>query len=288
MKKLLIVSGKGGTGKTTTAAAFAALSAAEAVADCDVDAPNLHLILQPGKPERQTTFFGGVRAAVDPARCTGCGACMARCAFDAVRMVDGAARVDAYACEGCGVCAYVCAHDAITLHDDAAGMLYLYRDAAGVFSTAQLRMGRGNSGKLVSEVKMQMQREAPEAALAVIDGAPGIGCPVIASAGGADLVLIVAEASNSGYSDMQRLVQTMRMFDVPLAVCVNRWDVNAGWTQQIEAFCARERIAFVGRVPYDEAVIAAVNDARNPALGDSPAALALRQVYERTMQLLKV
>lgn len=96
------------------------------------------------------------------------------------------------------------------------------------------------------------------------------------------------EASNSGYSDMQRLVQTMRMFDVPLAVCVNRWDVNAGWTQQIEAFCARERIAFVGRVPYDEAVIAAVNDARNPAPGDSPAALALRQVYERTMQLLKV
>jgi MinD superfamily P-loop ATPase len=287
MKKILILSGKGGTGKTTVAAAFAAFSAARAVADCDVDAPNLHLVLQTGEPVQQTPFFGGERAVIDPARCTGCGICAMHCAFGAIDAADGGAHVDAYACEGCGVCAYVCKNGAVTLQPDEAGTVLLYRDASRVFSTAQLRMGRGNSGKLVSQVKMQLQREAADAAFAVIDGAPGIGCPVIASSGGVDLVLIVAETSNSGYSDMQRLVQTVRMFDASLVVCVNKWDVNAHWTAQIQAFCAREQIPFAGCIPYDEAVIAAVNDARNPALGDSPAALALRQVYQKTMQLFK-
>ena len=225
MKRMLILSGKGGTGKTTTAAAFVHFSHACAVADCDVDAPNLHLVNPPSTQPERNIFYGGDKASVDPAKCVGCGKCVAACRFDALRLSQGKCLVDEYSCEGCGVCAYVCPEQAVALHPDAAGIRELYRGEQ-VFSTAALKMGRGNSGKLVSEVKLAMLKHAPKESLAIIDGSPGIGCPVIASISGVDLVVVVAEPSLSGISDLKRLVRTAATLQTRLAVCVNKWDTD--------------------------------------------------------------
>lgn len=188
MKRILLLSGKGGTGKTTVSSALIRLSQAKAVADCDVDAPNLHLVLQEKEKAQvcaQTCaqvseFFGGEKAAVDPALCTGCGRCEQLCRFDAIHLVENTAVVNLYSCEGCGVCSHVCPAGAVRLLPDVAGKKELYTGDR-VFSTATLKMGRGNSGKLVTEVKKAMLKAAPPCELAIVDGSPGIGCPVIAS-----------------------------------------------------------------------------------------------------------
>ena len=287
MKRLLILSGKGGTGKTTTAAAFLHFSQAQAAADCDVDAPNLHLMLHPqGQPQR-STFLGGDKAAVDTNRCAGCGECLRHCRFSALTLEQGVCRVNPYACEGCGVCAYVCPEQAVALHQDVAGEKELYAEAGrSVFSTAALKMGRGNSGKLVTEVKLAMLKNAPDTQLAILDGSPGIGCPVIASVSGMDLVLVVAEPSLSGLSDLKRLVKTAQTFQTKLAVCVNKWDQSPQHTQQIKAFCQELDIPFTGVIPYDAAASAAINQGLSLAQIDCPARDALKEIYENTMKLL--
>ncbi|MEL7604369.1 MAG: 4Fe-4S binding protein, partial [Bacillota bacterium] len=213
MKRLLILSGKGGTGKTTVACAFIRLAQAKAYADCDVDAPNLHLVMGRDTAPQRTEYFGMDKAEIDETICAGCGLCVRYCRFDAIRMDDGFCRVDPYACEGCGVCAAVCPAGAVSMKPTVAGELMLYADESTAFSTAQLNMGSGTSGKLVTEVKKQLASAAPkDAELAIIDGSPGIGCPVIASMSGADMVLIVAEPSLSGISDMQRILKTAGIF----------------------------------------------------------------------------
>ena len=287
MKRLLILSGKGGTGKTTTAAAFLHFSQAQAAADCDVDAPNLHLMLHPqGQPQR-STFLGGDKAAVDTNRCAGCGECLRHCRFSALTLEQGVCRVNPYACEGCGVCAYVCPEQAVALHQDVAGEKELYAEAGrSVFSTAALKMGRGNSGKLVTEVKLAMLKNAPDTQLAILDGSPGIGCPVIASVSGMDLVLVVAEPSLSGLSDLKRLVKTAQTFQTKLAVCVNKWDQSPQHTQQIKAFCQELDIPFTGVIPYDAAASVAINQGLSLAQIDCPARDALKDIYENTMKLL--
>ncbi len=285
MKRLLILSGKGGTGKTTTAAAFIRFSGAQAIADCDVDAPNLHLVTQQEDAPICTDFFGGEKAAIDPNRCIACDQCRQHCRFDAIKISGSRYQVDEFACEGCGVCAYVCPHDAVALHPDIAGSRQLYAGNR-VFSTASLKMGRGNSGKLVSEVKLAMMKNVKNAALAIIDGSPGIGCPVISSISGVDLVLIVAEPSLSGISDLKRLVQTIRSFQTNAAVCINKWDVSPERTREIESFCNANQIPFVGRIPYDPAASHAINAGLSVADLDCPARDALKQIYETTSLLL--
>lgn len=285
MKRLLILSGKGGTGKTTAAAAFIRFSGAKAVADCDVDAPNLHLIAAPPVPPVISDFMGGDKAVIDPERCVGCGICETHCRFNALEEKEGVYRVNEYACEGCGVCAYVCPQKAVHLMEDIAGRKELYLDTT-VFSTAVLKMGRGNSGKLVTDVKMAMLKHAPETELAVIDGSPGIGCPVIASVSGMDLVLIVAEPSQSGISDLKRLVKTARTFQAKLAVCVNKWDVSPGHTQAVKEFCKEEDIPFAGVIPYDKNVSLAVNAGKSIADIDCPARDALKNIFDTVNQIL--
>ncbi len=285
MKKLLILSGKGGTGKTTTASAFIRFAQSRAAADCDVDAPNLHLVARQTAEPVVSDFFGGDKAQIDAGRCAGCGLCLEHCRFDAVREKDGVYSVDEYACEGCGVCALVCPQGAVTLQTDIAGRKELYLDD-GVFSTAALKMGRGNSGKLVTDVKTAMLKNAPDTDLAIIDGSPGIGCPVIASVSGMDLVLVVAEPSLSGISDLKRLVRTAESFQTKLAVCVNKWDVSPENTRVIQDFCEAGSIPFAGKIPYDPMAVEAVNSGRTLAEIDCPAGRALAEIYGAVLGIL--
>ena len=285
MKRLLVLSGKGGTGKTTVSSAFVEFSKARAVADCDVDAPNLHLILNRREEPQNTVFFGGEKAYLDQELCINCGACQTVCRFDAIRFSKEKYEIWEYACEGCGVCAYVCPTHAITMKEDVAGELFLY-EGEQVFSTAMLKMGRGNSGKLVTEVKKNMLKAASDAELAIIDGSPGLGCPVIASMNGVDLALVVAEPSLSGFSDLERLIRAAKGFRVKLAVCVNKWDISAEATKAIEAFCKEHQLPFLGRIPYDPMASKAINNGISVVQIDCPAGHALKEIYVQTLKLL--
>ncbi len=285
MKQLLILSGKGGTGKTTIASAFIKLSSAKAYADCDVDAPNLHLISAQGAKPARTDYYGMDKAEIDTEKCIKCDICRENCRFDAIK-VNGEYAVDSFACEGCGVCEALCPEKAVTLKPAVAGELMLYTDGGETFSTAQLKMGSGNSGLLVSEVKKQMKSAAAKADFAIIDGSPGIGCPVIASLSGVDMVLIVAEPSVSGIHDMERIIQTAAKFAVKTAVCVNKFDANLENTQQIEDFCNKHKLPFIGRIPYDTEAVRAVNMGLTIADIDCRSGKAVKAVFKKTMELL--
>lgn len=286
MKQLLILSGKGGTGKTTVASAFIRLSDAQAYADCDVDAPNLHLITKHSKAPSTKDYYGMPKAEIDPDVCINCGKCRNTCRFDAIDVNERAHFVDPFACEGCGVCEFVCPVNAVSLHPSVAGDLMLFKDGPVIFSTAQLKIGSGTTGMLVSEVKKQMKDAAGEGGLAIIDGSPGIGCPVIASISGTDIVLIVAEPSLSGISDMERIIKTARIFGVKLAVCVNKSDTNNEKTDKIKDFCLSEGIAYTGSIPFDPMAVKAVNSGMSIAEIDCPSGKAVRKVFNETMRLI--
>lgn len=285
MKRLLILSGKGGTGKTTTAAAFIAFSNAPAFADCDVDAPNLHLVTQMEVEPKKSLYFGSQKAFIDVKKCVGCGLCAKHCRFHAIQENGIACEINPLSCEGCGVCTAVCPYQAVRMEEDIAGDLMLYQGVP-TFSTAKLKMGRGNSGKLVTEVKRAMINSVQGAELAIIDGSPGIGCPVIASISGVDMVLIVAEPSLSGISDMKRILKTCSIFATKAVVCVNKYDTCIENTAEIEAFCAEKDIPFLGKVPYDSHVSKAINEGKSIATVECPAQTALKDVYSKVMTLL--
>lgn len=283
MKKLLILSGKGGTGKTTTAAAFIAFAKAKAFADCDVDAPNLHLISHVNGSCQKNDYYGSQKAKIDKTKCTNCGICLNHCRFDAIRLIEDHYQVNEFACEGCGVCAATCPANAAILEADIAGELLRYQGQQ-VFSTATLKMGRGNSGKLVTEVKKALNDQA--AKLAIIDGSPGIGCPVIASISGVDLVLIVTEPSLSGISDLKRVWKTASNFGTQTAVCINKSDTCPENTEAIITFCSMNQIPFVGCIPYDRHVSEAINLGYSIAETNCPACTALKKVFHQTMSLI--
>jgi MinD superfamily P-loop ATPase len=285
MKQLLILSGKGGTGKTTVAGAFIALMQAQAYADCDVDAPNLHLTTHRTDTPLREDHYGLPKAQIVSDKCTGCGKCAQYCRFGAVVIRDGF-HIDLFSCEGCGVCKAVCPSDTIVMREEKAGTLDLYKSGS-VFSTAQLKIGSGTSGMLVSKVKKRMRDACgPQVPIAVIDGSPGIGCPVIASLSGVDLVLIVTEPSVSGISDMRRIVETAKNFRTKTAVCINKYDTNLEKAKKIKDFCREQGLAFVGRIPYDPKAVQAVNDGRTIAEIKSSAGIAVRAVFENTLKLI--
>jgi len=278
MKQLLILSGKGGTGKTTVASAFIELSKGQAFADCDVDAPNLHLVISQLSEPAKTDYYGFGKAVIDQGKCIRCGLCEENCNFGAIKDFS----IGEFECEGCGVCVAICPVQAITMQDHVSGDMMLYKNDGRVFSTAQLKMGSGASGKLVTAVKQQLTQEAPDSELAIIDGSPGIGCPVIASISGVDFVLIVAEPTISGMHDMKRIIETSKHFGVSCAVCINKFDVNEDTANEIESYCNGLSVPVIGRIPYDGTVVKAVNRCQSIACyPDSPAGKAIASIWDK-------
>lgn len=285
MKQLLILSGKGGTGKTTIASAFIKLAEARAYADCDVDAPNLHLVMNQSSEAKRSNYYGLPKAVINPNLCVQCDLCIQNCRFDAIH-VGLDYQVDDYACEGCGVCEAICPVEAIFTKPVLAGELMLYLDNT-VFSTAQLRMGSGNSGMLVTEVKKQMRSAVfTDFELAIIDGSPGIGCPVIASISGVDMVLIVAEPSVSGISDMERIIKTVEKFQTRIAICINKYDTNIENTDKIESFCQKLNLPFAGRIPFDPDAVNSINKGQSIVDMDCEAGRATKDIFDKTIKIL--
>lgn len=284
MKQLLILSGKGGTGKTTIASAFIKLSKAKAYADCDVDAPNLHLVMNQLSEAKRTDYFGLPKAEINLDLCVQCDLCRQNCRFDAIH-AGAEYKVDYYACEGCGVCEAVCPAGAVSLKRAIAGELMLYVDDT-VFSTAELKMGSGTSGMLVTNVKKAMKSAALNIDLAIIDGSPGIGCPVIASLSGVDMVLIVAEPSISGISDMERIIITTEKFQTKIAVCINKYDTNLINTERIESFCQKHKLSYAGRIPFDPEAVKAINNRQSIADLDCASGRATKDVFDKTIKVL--
>ena len=249
-----------------------------------MDAPNLHLMSHFKINPILSDFIGSKKAKINQDTCTGCQKCLESCRFHAIDAMDGKCQINEYACEGCGVCELVCPVQAVSMEDDVAGKQQLYISDC-VFSTAKLKMGRGNSGKLVSEVKKSLFANA-QAELAIIDGSPGIGCPVIASISGVDLILIVAEPSMSGLSDLTRLYHTARTLHVQMAVCVNKYDVSIENTQRIVQFCEENHIPFVGKIPYDKNALKAMETKTSLARMNTLASEPIRTIFDHTLALL--
>jgi len=250
VREITVISGKGGTGKTTLAAAFASLAHPYAVlADCDVDAADLHLILKPEITGRKD-FHGLNVAEIDMGKCIRCGKCAAACRFDAI---NPEIEVVHEKCEGCGVCELVCPEDAISLVDRVDGELFTSDTRFGPMAHARLQAGGEASGKLVAEVRSKARLLAHERdkRLIISDGPPGIGCPVISAISGTDLAVIVTEPTVSGISDLKRVLETAAHFKVPAGVIVNKSDVNPGKTEDIRKFCSERAIPMFGELPYD-------------------------------------
>ena len=296
MKQLVILSGKGGTGKTSLAAAFAHLAAREknpnstVLADADVDAANLELVLSPTIIE-QEDFRGGSIAFIDQGSCAGCGICEQVCRFEAIIHEDGHFLVDAIACDGCASCVYQCPEGAITMHDQVVGQWFHSQSHYGALFHAALRPAQENSGKLVTLVKQRARLLALDEGceLVLVDGPPGIGCPVISAVSGADLVLIVAEPTATGVEDMKRLLQTMTHFGIQPLVCINKADLYPKGSEIIEQFCDASGIRMAGRVPYDDTVTEAMVQGEPVTVYQprSPASLALRAIWANVLAELE-
>jgi MinD superfamily P-loop ATPase len=256
MKQLVVISGKGGTGKTIISACFAALAQKKVMADCDVDAANLYLLLRPEIQERHQ-FTGGMKARIEQEDCTRCLQCINTCRFQAISERDeGEVLIDPISCEACGVCSYICPEEAIKMEKSISGEWFVSQTKYGPFVHARLGIAEENSGKLVTEVRKKAKEiaEKDNLDLAIIDGPPGIGCPVIASLSGTDLALVVTEPSLSGIHDMERVIQMASHFKTQTACCINKYDLNLKNSQRIEGWCEKNSIPLVGKIPFAEEV----------------------------------
>ena len=255
MKEIVVLSGKGGTGKTSIVASLAALAQSKVLADCDVDAADLYLLLSPVVKEEKE-FWSGQVAVIDEEKCTECGLCQELCRFEAIRDFE----VDPISCEGCGFCYQVCPVDAIAMEDSMAGHWFISESKYGYLCHARLGIAQENSGKLVALVRQNARLIAEKQNLDYIitDGPPGIGCPVISSLSGASLALLVTEPTLSGIHDLERVIGVCRHFGVPVLVCVNKYDLNEENTYQIENYCANEGIEVAAKIPFDNIVTEAI------------------------------
>ncbi len=295
MKELVVISGKGGTGKTSVVAAFAALAEKAVIADCDVDAADLHLVLQPRVVHRED-FTAGSKARIKPGHCTACGKCEELCRFDAIYFdgpgngrVPKTFRVDAIACEGCGVCFDFCAENAIEFEPAVCGQWFISETRCGPMVHAQLGIAAENSGKLVTQLRRSARQVGVRQKREIIlcDGSPGIGCPVIASLTGASMALFIVEPTASGEHDFLRVAQLTMQLGVPGIMAVNKADLNDVATRNLEALARERGVAVVGRIPYDRAVTEAQIARRTVVeASNGPAAQAIRALWDETRTYL--
>jgi MinD superfamily P-loop ATPase len=299
MRQMVILSGKGGTGKTSLAASFAHLAAASpfplraVLADADVDAANLELLLNPEVLEKHE-FVGGSTAVIDPDQCDGCGICQQVCRFDAIlppSSGDGwGYQVDSIACDGCAACFYQCPNQAVRMQPQLAGYWYHSDSRYGALFHAALLPAQENSGKLVTLVKGQARLFGldHEAQVLMVDGPPGVGCPVISAASGADLALIVVEPSLAGIHDAQRALQTTRHFNIPTVVSINKADLYPAGTDQIKGFCLENGVEILGEVPFDDSVTESMVNGEpvTAYFPESPASRAIKNIWSSLVLLL--
>jgi len=255
MKEIVVLSGKGGTGKTTIVGSFAALARDKVLADCDVDAADLHLLLNPSTKE-ESAFWSGQVAVIDEDKCTECGLCQEVCRFEAIQDF----RVDPVSCEGCGFCYHVCPAEAIAMQENLAGHWFISETRHGPLVHARLGIAQENSGKLVALVRQQAKQIAEKQGFDYIitDGPPGIGCPVISSLSGANLALLVTEPTLSGIHDLERVLGTCDHFGIPAVVCINKYDINEENTRQIESYCFDQGVEVAAKIPFDNVVTEAL------------------------------
>jgi len=256
VKQIVIISGKGGTGKTIITAAIASLVKNKVIADCDVDAADLHLLLSPKILERHE-FRSGKTAKIDKKFCQQCGKCITACRFNAISQ-DFV--VDPISCEGCAFCSYICPTEAIKLEENISGEWYISETRFGHLVHAKLGIAEENSGKLVTLVKQKAKELARKqnSDWIIVDGAPGIGCPVIASLSGVDFALVVTEPTLSGLHDARRVVGVAKHFRIPVKLIINKFDLNPDMTEEIEKYAESDRIAVLGRISFDESVVKAM------------------------------
>jgi MinD superfamily P-loop ATPase len=280
MKQITIISGKGGTGKTTITAALAAITENKVMADCDVDAADLHLLLNP-KILIKEPFMAGKKVEIDHAICTECGYCKEICKFQAI--VENY-EIDHIACEGCAACYFNCPVKAISLKDNTAGEYYVSDTAYGKMIHAKLNAAEDNSGKLVAKVREEAKKHAKieNADYIIIDGPPGIGCPVNASITGVDLVLIITEPTLSGIHDLERVLELTKHFKVPAKVVINKYDINLENTEHIEAICKKAETDCIEKIPYMEIVVEALVKGKtivdfDP---DNEVSIAIKNIWE--------
>ncbi len=280
MKELVVISGKGGTGKTSVTASFAVLAGNAVLADGDVDAADLHLILQPEIKHREE-FRGGHEAIIRAEDCLGCGLCEAHCRFDAIRPEDAVYAVDPSGCEGCGVCVRICPAQAIDFPVRPGGEWFVSGTRCGPMVHARLTPGGENSGKLVSLVREKAREIAEEKKmdLVIMDGPPGIGCPVIAAITGASMLLMVTEPTLSGAHDLERVLHLANHFRIPSMVCVNKWDINPSQTEEIEKMAQSLGAEIAGRIAYDPGVTAAQVAGKTVVETKAPAAEDMKEIW---------
>ena len=285
MRELVILSGKGGTGKTSITAAFASLAENMVLCDADVDAADLHLILEPDF-KKTSDFIGGNEAVINPDKCTQCGRCIEVCRFDAVKDTF---EIDPIECEGCGVCVDLCPEQTIDFPEVVCGQWYLSDTRFGPMVHARLGIAQENSGKLVALVRQEAKKIAEEKNLDLIltDGPPGIGCPVIASIGQATAILIIAEPTVSGLHDMERVGQLSKHFNIPAMVCINKYDLNTDQTKKIEDLAKETNIAIVGKISFDQTFTESMIQAETifEYNNNSQASIEVRQVWDNILSL---
>ncbi len=287
MKELVVISGKGGTGKTSITASLAALAEHPVIADCDVDAADLHLVLSP-EVRKRFDFRSGHEAFVRQNACTGCGDCLVNCRFEAVHSaLDSAGLrkyfIDPISCEGCGVCVRFCPEKAIDFPESLCGEWMISDTRWGPMVHARLGIAAENSGRLVFTVRREARRIAEEKdhSMILVDGPPGIGCPVIASVTGASLVLVVTEPTVSGEHDLERVLSLTRHFHIPAAVCVNKWDLNPEMAERIEGKARQAGVLTAGRVRYDPSVTQAQIMKKSVVEIGGPGAEDIREVWKK-------
>lgn len=287
IKELVIISGKGGTGKTSLMAAFSSLAENKVLCDADVDAADLHLILQP-RVVQHAEFQSGHTAVINNDRCTGCGLCREMCRWDAI---DSTFKVSTIDCEGCGVCVHFCPEAAVEFPENTCGEWFVSDTRFGPMVHAQLGIAEENSGKLVTLVRQEARKlaDAKRLDLILTDGPPGVGCPVIASIGGASAVLIVTEPTVSGKHDMERVAQLAAHFKIPAMICVNKFDLNLELTREIENYAKEKGLSCLGRIPFDTVFTKAMIQAQTVFEydGKSPVGEALRGTWQRLVEKLR-